>query len=326
VAPSPRWRPRLVAAVAAALILAAGAGCGDDEGTPCQRDTECGAGQICSAPGAAGQCVAASLATRPALDTVAVPAGAFVMGCDPAADSDCSARAQPLHEVTTAAFAIDRTEVTARAFADFLTLQGDDCGGQDCVKAARPALPVESPDGVGWKASAGLAERPMVEVTWYGARDFCAWRGQTLCTEAQWEKAARGGCELAAGDCAAAARRFPWGAQEPTCERAHMFEGSAGCGTGAPAASGGRAAGASPYGALDMAGNVWEWVVDHLHEGYAGAPTDGSAWLEEAGRFRIIKGGGAGSDAKYLRPAFRGDSAPEDGHEFRGFRCCRAAD
>ena len=101
-----------------------------------------------------------------------------------------------------------------------------------------------------------------------------------------------------------------------------MFEGDEGCGTGATAAVGSYPEGAGPYGTLDMAGNVWEWVLDHWHEGYDNAPTDGSAWDDPSSKWRVFRGGGAGSGEDWFRLSARGNGAPEDEHAFRGFRCC----
>jgi formylglycine-generating enzyme required for sulfatase activity len=309
--------------VVAAVAAWGAVGC--DSGEPCARDVDCAAGQVCSDPGGAGSCVAAASAGRSALDDKAVPAGDFLMGCDPGSDADCADAEGPAHVVTTGAYRIDRLEVTAGDFAAFLTQNGNVCGAAPCVKTAFVDPPVED-TGSGWRAKAGLERRPAVEVTWLGAQAYCAWRGQRLCSEAEWEKAARGGCELAGGDCAASARIFPWGGASAGCERAVMVETAtdpAGCGTGATFDVGSKPAGASPYGVLDMAGNAWEWVADFWHEGYAGGPTDGSAWEDPASCCRVYRGGGADSIANFVRATHRWNGGPGDSYAFRGFRCCR---
>ncbi len=151
-----------------------------------------------------------------------VPAGPFLMGCNEVLDQDCSDNEYDPHEVTPGDYFIDRLEVTE------LALRG-----------------------------AGGPQLPALYVTWGEARAYCQGVGSDLCTEAQWEKAARGGCEFVAGDCAAGSRTWPWGETSATCERAVMGDG---CGTDAAWPVGSKPKGASPYGALDMAGNAYEWV------------------------------------------------------------------
>ncbi len=301
--------------VAWGLVGLVAAGCDDAavQGAACVRDAECPAGQVCDTPGGEGHCVTAS-ATRPALDEVSVPAGAFTMGCDPGADAACEDTEAPPHEVTVPAFRVDRTEVTVAAYAAFLTAVEGSCTGGPCLNAFG-ALPVDETEPGQWAANPGAARHPMTQVTWHGAAAYCAWRGQALCTEAQWERAARGD----------GARTYPWGDEAPSCERALMDAGEPGCGAGGVEDVGTRAAGASPFGALDMAGGVWEWVEDRWHDGYAGAPTDGSAWTEDGvGKdLRVIRGGGWRSGAEFLRAAHRWNGGAGDANEVRGFRCCR---
>ena len=310
-------------ALAIALLAVGGPACDGDGAapTPCSTDAECDAGEVCEPSGDEGACSPAT--DRPAIDDVAVPAGPFWMGCDVGVEPDCEAAEGPRHQVEVPAFRIDRTEVTAEAFAAFLTRQGDDCGGEDCYDAVFGEPPVEASGDGAWAARAGLGQRPMAEVTWYGADAYCRWRGQALCAEAQWEKAARGGCELADGDCAAWAPRFPWGDDEASCAVAHMSAGEYGCGTDGPSDVGAYPAGASPYGALDLAGNVWEWVQDSWHEGYADAPTDGSAW-QGGTSLRVVRGGGFKSAGFFLRTSHRWNGGAGDSVDQRGFRCCRA--
>lgn len=311
----------LATAVAGAVVLAGaslGSGC-DGEDTPCTTDRDCGA-NICGA----GTCQAAGAGTRASLDLVSIPSGQFTMGCDVTTVTWCEGFESPAHTVTTAAYVIERTEVSARDFADFLSQRNDNtCGAGKCVWTSRADMPLESADGTNWTPKAGLATQPMVQVRWHGAADYCEFRGLRLCSEAEWEKAAVGGCEVHGGDCASTTPAFPWGDDAPTCSLAHMDDGSGpGCGTDSPAAVSTLAAGKSPYGVLNMAGNVWEWVQDYYHAGYAGAPDDGSAWEADPTNWRVFKGGGGRSDEQHLRGAARGNGGPDDGNEFRGFRCC----
>lgn len=159
------------------------------------------------------------------------PAATFTMGCYPARDDACDAASEPLREVTLPRYFIDVTEVTQGAYAA-------------CVAAGVCALPPLTCTGTWTKAPRDDA-LPMTCVDADDARRFCAWRGARLPTEQEWERAARG----------VDGRAFPWGDQKPDCARAAI----ASCGL-LPERVGTHAAGASPIGALDMAGNVSEWT------------------------------------------------------------------
>ena len=261
----------------------------------------------------------------PEIAEVEVPAGEFQMGCNAALDDACEPHEAPQHAVQVPRFAVDLTEVTASAFAAFLNAQGPYCGGGPCVYELKDMLELfpltESAEGAAVKP--GMERRPMNYVTWYGADAFCTWMEQALCTEAQWEKAARGGCERQPGDCAATTRIYPWGNAPPTCELAVMREHDAACDTEAPWDVGSRPAGAGPYGALDMAGNVWEWVADPWHGDFVGAVADGSTWDGGDAGLRVIRGGGGSGVEDYQRASVRGAGGLGDGGEWRGFRCCR---
>ena len=167
-------------------------------------------------------------------EMVAVAAGPFVRGA-----TDGEPDEKPVRRLSLPAFAIDRTEVTIEAYAA-------------CVRTgACPAVP-----GAATPAPAD-GRLPAVGVSWTEAAAFCAWAGKRLPTEDEWEKAARG----------SDGRRYPWG-DRPECQRANFgnFGGDGRCAAegapGRPVAVGSFPSGASPYGALDMAGNVWEWVAD----------------------------------------------------------------
>ena len=145
---------------------------------------------------------------------------------------------------TLPGFAIDRTEVTRAGYAA-------------CV-AARRCKPVPG-HLAGPIGSDG--HLPVTGVSWFDARDYCGFTGGRLPTEAEWEKAARG----------TDGREFPWGGGEPQCDRANWgnFDGEGPCAgqnPGKPLPVGRFPQGASPSGALDMAGNVWEWVADRYDE------------------------------------------------------------
>ena len=224
-----------------------------------------------------------------------VPAGPFWMGCNEALDDDCDDDEYDAREVTPPDYFIDRLEVTEVAFAGV----GD------------PTLPA-------------------LHVTWDEARVHCEGLGRDLCTEAQWEKAARGGCEHVEGDCEAGTPSFPWGEAFPTCELAILEDGDDdGCGTNAAWPVGSKPKGASPYGALDMAGNAYEWVRDCYHDYYwEAAPSDGTEWSDAYCNdlYRVARGGSWADLPHRVRASQRYLEQPSVGDFYMGFRCCRWAE
>ena len=126
-------------------------------------------------------------------------------------------------------------------------------------------------------------------------------------------------------------RVYPWSAPgdtaAATCEHAWMYEGDWGCGTGKATVVDSLPEGASPYGALHMAGNVWEWVQDCYHSNYTGAPPDGSEWATGCSSDRVLRGGSFANVAAIVRAANRNfDGAAGSGGFYLGLRCCRSID
>jgi len=214
---------------------------------------------------------------------------------------------RPAHRLTLAAFLIDRYPVTNARFAEFLNASGPfNAKGERMFDIDDPDARIHQVRGK-WVMDPGFEQHPVVEVTWAGARDYCAWRGKRLPTEAEWEKAARG----------TDARRYPWGHSPPDRARAQF---SARFNETAPVHA--SRAGASPYGALDIAGNAWEWVSS----AYRPYPYDAGDGREDltSGPVRGTRGGGHDSPAEEITTTQRGRSLsrnPASGHHNIGFRC-----
>ena len=163
----------------------------------------------------------AAVAMPAPTDMLLVPAGTFTMGADQGGEGD----ERPAHEVTLAAFFLDKTEVTNDAYAA-------------CV-AVKVCPPKES------RADFERPEQPAVFVGWDDAKKFCAWKGKRLPREAEFERAIRDDDE----------RNFPWGNEPPSPDKAVYARR-------APLEVGSKPAGRGPYGHDDLAGNVWEWMDD----------------------------------------------------------------
>lgn len=243
---------------------------------------------------------AAPSATRDGM--VIIPAGPFIMGNDGGPEDE-----RPSHEIMLAAFAIDRVPVTNAAFAEFLNASSDiNAKGERSFDAGDPDARIRQ-SGDRWTADKGYEHHPVVEVSWAGARDYCAWRGKRLPTEAEWEKAARG----------SDARRYPWGNAPPDRSRARF---AAGWNQTAPVDN--HPGGASPYGVRDMSGNVWEWVAS-AYRPYPYRDDDGRE-NPAAGPVRATRGGGHDSPASEITTTQRGKGLsrnPRSGHHNIGFRC-----
>jgi len=129
-------------------------------------------------------------------------------------------------------------------------------------------------------------DRPRTCIDWERARQFCAWTGGRMLSEAEYEFASRSrGTEST----------YPWGDEPPDCDRARL--GCDVCGTFETAPVCTHPTGDTEQGLCDMAGNAIEWTADWYHNSYVGAPTDGSAWLDPVGTYRVMRGGGVGSCA-----------------------------
>jgi formylglycine-generating enzyme required for sulfatase activity len=213
-------------------------------------------------------------------DMVFVPAGDFLMGSDLNPPGDES----PQHRLFLDDFWIDRLEVTNAEY-------------RECVSAGRCSEPAD----LRAFSDPTFGSYPVVYVTWFQAEAFCAWRGKRLPSEAEWEKAARG----------TDGRSYPWGdvMQSDLLNAGGMSNG--------PRAVGSLPQGASPYGALDMAGNVWEWVEDW----YAAYP--GSAYTSDfyGEKYKVVRGGSWNHPVQDARTFHRDIASPWRALAVVGFRC-----
>jgi eukaryotic-like serine/threonine-protein kinase len=226
---------------------------------------------------------------------VYVPEGNFRMG---ALDSDLNAEedAKPQHTVWLDAFWIDRTEVTNAQY-------------QQCVKAGACTAPLfnQSASHSSYYDSPDYADYPVIAVDWNQASAYCAWAGRLLPTEAQWEKAARG----------KDGKTYAWGDQSPNNELSNFFNA-----VGDTTKIGSYPQGASPYGALDMSGNVWEWVNDWYLKAYYSTSPDRNPTGPASGDMKVVRGGAWISNGRNIRSSYRYGVTPDNsGDYFLGFRC-----
>ncbi len=243
----------------------------------------------------------------PAREIVFVPPGEFLIG---SADSDPFAKDEekPQHTVYIDAFWIDWTEVTNGMYAH-------------CVSVGVCNLPDDH--GLGHFGNSQHDNYPVIGVAWNDAREYCEWVEGRLPTEAEWEKAARG----------TDGRIYPWGNEgvagtllnfcDDNCDhdwaRDAINDNSPGI---APVGS--YPNGASPYGVLDMAGNVWEWVADWYDGTYHSLiPTDNPPG-PSSGQKRVTRGGAYESGENHVRTASRSQNVPTDSYKNISFRCARS--
>jgi formylglycine-generating enzyme required for sulfatase activity len=220
---------------------------------------------------------------------VYVPEGEFLMGSQQGVGNPSE---YPQHSVYLSGFWIDQTEVTNAMYEKCVEQGG-------CSEPGEPDLLI-------------LGEYPAVNVTYDQAFEYCQWAGKGLPTEAQWEKAARG----------TDARQYPWG-NEFDCAKGNFDVPGCDIHT-STAPVGSFSAGASPYGVLDMAGNVWEWVAD-WYDSYSTEMTSDPAG-PESGEKVIFRGGSWKSSGDNARTAVR--TAVFLGHNDNtiGFRCATTND
>ncbi len=241
--------------------------------------------------------MALTLPLGPELELVRIPAGEFWMGSVVGSYDE-----KPKHQVSLPDYWMGKFPVTVGQYAAFL------------IDAGYPIRPAQIED---------LSHRsndPVAYLTWYDAGAFCRWVNDELLaemgeaegyqarlpSEAEWEKAARG----------TDGREYPWGDQEPDEKRCNFNRNLAdvtAVGRYSPL-------GDSPYGCVDMAGNVWEWTHS-LYQPYPYRADDGRE-SEEGSAERVVRGGAAYSFASSMRCAGRASNDPTHTYASRGFRLC----
>ncbi len=212
----------------------------------------------------------------------------------------------PEHEVFLDGFWIYKTEVTIEEYAAFLNDQGNQTEGGSKWYGASWIMNLLISQPENWVPMEGYDNYPINEVTWHGAKAYCEWAGGRLPTEAEWEKAARG----------TDGRLFPWGNESPN-ETLVVF------GSEEPSPVGSLPNGASPYGVLDMAGNVAEWVSDIYNQYYYYESPSDNPQGPSNGSFHLLRGGGWESRQWNFLTIYRGWRAypnTSTNKEF-GFRC-----
>jgi sulfatase modifying factor 1 len=278
---------------------------------------------------------------------VYVPAGEFEMGNtgiqwiwggslrDGDLDLQVFTDEQPGHTVYLDAFWIDQTEVTVAMFRTFVEATGYETTAEregwghpwteGPMEEEWPKVP-----GADWQHPRGpesSAEdgHPVVQVSWEDAADYCEWAGGQLPTEAQWEKAARG----------TDGRMWPWGNTydgtlgsfcDAQCPIERWKQNSYDDGYAFTAPVGSFAGGASPYGALDMVGNVWEWVADWYEEDYYADSPSRNPLGPESGTDRAMRGGAWIDNESWVRCTVRHQNPPWSRCDDVGFRCAVPAD
>jgi eukaryotic-like serine/threonine-protein kinase len=268
------------------------------------------------------------IAEKDGMEMVFVPAGAFEMG-----SSEGNRHEQPARQVYLDAYWIDRTEVTNTMFKKFVNETGwrteaEERGWSYTYQSFEKDY--EATIGASWRYPqpgfwiSGLESHPVVHVSWADAQAYCEWAGRRLPTDAEWEKAARG----------TDGRAYPWGNEEPAGHLAnfadvnldkHISDKNVDDGYQLTAPVGSYPAGASPYGALDMAGNVSEWVQDW--ECYF-CPNDEviNPTGPDSGKERLARGGGWSSGIIPMLSWRRLMSIPEATTSWDGFRCALSHD
>jgi len=235
-----------------------------------------------------------------------IPAGEFQMG-----SNDGNSNEKPVHTVHLDAFYMDKYEVTNEKYARFLNDYGKnaDAAGHELIDLDDEDCLIEKSGGV-YRPKSGYANHPVIEVTWYGAAAYAQYYGERMPTEAEWEKAARGGL---------VGKKYPWG-DNIDSTKANYDSDRSRRGTTEHMLKYLKAVGSFPangYGLYDMAGNVWEWCADGWDENYYSKSSKNNPkgpgtpvlfvnnYFTNVKNTRVCRGGSWYFDPIYVRCAFR---------------------
>ncbi|MHB8882082.1 MAG: formylglycine-generating enzyme family protein [Thermodesulfovibrionales bacterium] len=256
-------------------------------------------------------------------DMVLVPAGDFFMGSQGEKYSDDE---QPRHKVYVSAFYIDRYEVSNAEFASFLNSVSSKTTLDVIKQWIVVRDDIEDPQREKWfpaeitrqggryAALSAFENSPVLTVSWYGADEYCRWRGGRLPTEAEWEKAARGGLD---------GYEFQWGNQMPTSYSGVIF-GRKWLDNSLPAPTGGVSDNpVNGYRISGMTGSAAEWCSDWFSPRYYRESPARDPKGPVSGQKKVIRGGSWATTAMGLRVALRGTERPGSNSNSAGLRCVR---
>jgi formylglycine-generating enzyme required for sulfatase activity len=267
------------------------------------------------------------------IETALIPQGTFLMGsstAEPNRDSD-----ETQHVVMlTKDYRMSKYPITNTQYAEFLNhVRVGSSGAKAGIQGGETLIGASS-GGYDWglhyadnrwEPAAGYANHPVIYVSWYGAKAYAEWAGGDLPTEAQWERAARGGVEnmpfgigngkVLTGEMANFYGYYPY-----DFDRGGAYNDPSGIYVGHTTEVGSYSAYANAYGLYDMHGNVWEWCLDQWNgsDNYASLPSENP--VGTVGSFRVLRGGYWLNHARSCRSACRGSSYPDDRNYSVGFR------
>jgi len=206
-----------------------------------------------------------------------------------------------MHTVYLDTYYIDKYEVTNAQYAKCVTAGACKAPSATSTKG-RPT----------YYDDITYIDYPVINISWQSACDYCAWANKRLPTEAEWEKAAKGSNNSGI---------YPWGDENADCSLANYYGSKTGHCVDGTSKVGSYPAGASPYGVMDMAGNVFEWVSDWFQATYYRNSPSSNPLGATSGSYRVLRGGSWGDEWRYIRVSSRSYYNPRGYNAYIGFRC-----